>query len=424
MPALLKFIKAYFNVMVSTVGLLVINIMAFQGADHLRTSARDLYVAAREVIVASHALASATAAMEPAAGPAGPEAVAGPLTAPGDATAAVKAQALQEGLSAQFARIEKDYQEMNTKASGLQETITWITLIMVTLSATAGWIVARRSVRQKQEADKMIAEVVQVMGSVQNASAAVNQTARSLREQSTKVTSMVQNASVATSQGAGNMQSVSAAVEQLSSTNTHIHGQVHESTQIAERAIAQARQTDAQVKALDQVVSQISKQAASIRKITEQTNLLALNAAIESARAGEAGRGFAVVADEVRKLAMETGETTNAIMSQIQNVEQATQETARAMALITQIIMDMNTISGSIASAVTQQNSATQDISRNITQAAQGAGLISDNMREANTIAEQSGTMAAEVDQATHIVLGQATQLKQKLDVFLQKLNA
>ena len=109
-----------------------------------------------------------------------------------------------------------------------------------------------------------------------------------------------------------------------------------------------------------------------INDIAGQTNLLALNATIEAARAGEAGKGFAVVASEVKSLATQTAKATEDIGTQIAGIQNATQEAVAAIKGIGGTIASISEIATAIAAAVEEQGAATQEIARNVQQAAKG----------------------------------------------------
>ena len=107
-----------------------------------------------------------------------------------------------------------------------------------------------------------------------------------------------------------------------------------------------------------------------ITDIAEQTNLLALNATIEAARAGEAGRGFAVVAGEVKALSSQTAKATDEIGAQIAAMQGVTARSIEAIDGIEKTIREIGEITGAIATAVTEQGAATQEIARSVEVAA------------------------------------------------------
>jgi twitching motility protein PilJ len=99
--------------------------------------------------------------------------------------------------------------------------------------------------------------------------------------------------------------------------------------------ILEIRQTVAQttrkVKRLAESSQEISKIVALVSQIASRTNLLALNASIEAARAGVAGRGFAIVADEVRQLADKSAKSLKEIEQIVMQIQSDTGSVMTAM---------------------------------------------------------------------------------------------
>ena len=162
----------------------------------------------------------------------------------------------------------------------------------------------------------------------------------------------------------------------MAASIAEIGRQVQESSQISGEAVGQAQKTDERITKLAQAASRIGDVTQLITTIAEQTNLLALNATIEAARAGEAGKGFAVVAQEVKQLAAQTAKATSEISGQIAEMQAATQDSVTAIKEIGGTIGRISEIATTIAAAVEEQGAATQEITRNIQQAATGTAQV------------------------------------------------
>ncbi|MGL5806922.1 MAG: methyl-accepting chemotaxis protein, partial [Xenococcaceae cyanobacterium] len=118
--------------------------------------------------------------------------------------------------------------------------------------------------------------------------------------------------------------------------------------QAVERTVAgifQIRETVSEtarkVKRLAEASQEISKIVLLISQIAERTNQLALNASIQAAKAGEAGRGFAVVADEVRQLADRSAKSLKEIEQIVLQIQSETGSVMTAMEEGIQEVIDV-----------------------------------------------------------------------------------
>ncbi|GJD66649.1 hypothetical protein MPEAHAMD_6847 [Methylobacterium frigidaeris] len=221
-----------------------------------------------------------------------------------------------------------------------------------------------------------------------------------------------------------NVETVAAATEEMAISIREIARQVAHSAEMATNAVGRAWETDAVIAALAAGAERIGEVVALIQGIAGQTNLLALNATIEAARAGEAGRGFAVVAAEVKQLAGQTARATEEIGDQIARIQDATREAVAALSAIGGVIGEMSEIATGITAAMEQQGAATQEIARNVGEAAHGTQVVSTGIRDVRRDAEGAGEAAARVLAAAEALAGTATGLRGEVDAFLGGVKA
>jgi methyl-accepting chemotaxis protein len=231
-------------------------------------------------------------------------------------------------------------------------------------------------------------------------------------------------ATTASSEASANVREIAAAADELDSSVKEIDRQVAQSFAIANKAIDEAEQTNVAVKALNEAAGRIGNVVRLITDIAEQTNLLALNATIEAARAGDAGRGFAVVAGEVKGLAGQTAQATKDIGAQIAAMQHAMLRSIEAIAAIERTVREIGGISGTIATAVTQQGTATHRIARNAEIAAERTVESACEVERVSEAAADTRASAEAVRVVADDLSALAGRIRGQMDRFFRQLRA
>src|ERR1700737_4255595 len=263
-----------------------------------------------------------------------------------------------------------------------------------------------------------------IITSLSAASGDLEKTARTLTDNADNTTRLASVVANASENASNNVQAVASATEELASSVREISSQVQESSRVALSAVKQADETDGRINALSQAASRIGDVIKLITSVAEQTNLLALNATIEAARAGDAGRGFAVVAQEVKALASQTAKATDEIGIQISGIQAATQDSVLAIKEISGTIGRVSEIAAAIAAAIEEQGAATQEISRNVQQAAIGSTQVATSIADVNRGAGETGSASSQVLASAQLLSNESLHLKAEVEKFLDAAKA
>ena len=119
-----------------------------------------------------------------------------------------------------------------------------------------------------------------------------------------------------------------------------------------------------------------------------------------------------MVANEVKELAKETAKATEDISRKIELIQTDTKGAVDAIASITAVINEVNGISSTIAAAVEQQNATTNEMARNLSEAAHGSGEIVHNIAGVAEAAQNTTRGAQDTQKAAAELARMATSLR------------
>jgi len=265
---------------------------------------------------------------------------------------------------------------------------------------------------------RMILDINESAIQVASASEELNSTSQQITANSEETSAQADVVSKAAQTVSQNLQTVATGAEEMGASIKEIAKNATEAAKIATGAVKVAESTTATVSKLGESSTEIGQVIKVITSIAQQTNLLALNATIEAARAGEAGKGFAVVANEVKELAKETAKATEDISRKIEAIQTDTKEAVDAIASISGVIHQINDISSTIATAVEEQNATTNEMSRNVSEAAQGSGEITSNIGGVAEAAQGTTRGATDTQKASQQLVETSNQLRHLVEQF------
>lgn len=212
------------------------------------------------------------------------------------------------------------------------------------------------------------------------------------------------------------MVSAASTTEELSSSISAISVNTSNAGKVAADAVILTEKTNGIIQQLYTSSSDIGSVLKIIATIAEQTNLLALNATIESARAGEAGKGFAVVANEVKELAKQTGNATEEIANRIKNIQTDSNNAVEGISSIDKIVNKISEYQNTVSSAILQQTTAAQELSRTVQSTSEKSESIHRHMNELVAITKSSlGTAQGSQETSSELAI-EAKSLSNLLD--------
>jgi methyl-accepting chemotaxis protein len=286
------------------------------------------------------------------------------------------------------------------------------------LTARAGDLGSDEIARIGSAVDRTLVRIARVLTGIAETSTQLGGASTELRDLADRVATSANDASAqagmvssAASEVSRSVQSVAAGAEEMGASIGEISRNAHEAARVATDAVASVESTTGTMQKLGDSSREISEVVRLITSIAEQTNLLALNATIEAARAGDAGKGFAVVADEVKQLAQETARATGDIARRVDAIQEDTEQTHRSITGIASVISRINEFQTTIASAVEEQTSTTQDMNRNVSEAADGSGQIAQNIAGVASATASTAAAVTETQRRADALQAMSTQL-------------
>ena len=277
--------------------------------------------------------------------------------------------------------------------------------------------------KRLQMADAFEKEVQGISTIVSAAATQLHATVQSLTAVTDRATQETSDAVEIVNQTSQNVEIVAESTIQLSQSIQQIDNRVKESNGVVQQAVNESEHAKEFMSGLVEATNDIGSVAKMIAEIAKQTNLLALNATIEAARAGEAGAGFSVVASEVKNLAQDTAKATSQITDKIRVIQGVVNDAVANISTVSKTIRQVDEISESISSSISEQSDSIATIHQNVEGAAGKTVQTSQSIQRVAATAEETSHSTQDLLAAANDISQQSESLNSAVNQFLATIR-
>ena len=242
-----------------------------------------------------------------------------------------------------------------------------------------------------------ISQSAQSVGSASEELTAISQQMAGNAEETATQATVV---SAASEQVSKNVNVVAASSEEMLASIREIAKSANESARVARNAVGVADSTNSTIARLGDSSIEIGKVIKVITSIAQQTNLRHSTPPSKRRVRVKPAKLTAVVANEVKELAKEHAKATEEIGQEIEAIQGDSKAAVGAIGEVSTIINQINDLSITIASAVEEQTATTNEIGRNVTEAAKGTTEIARNITGVATAAKDTTSGANDTQKA------------------------
>ena len=259
----------------------------------------------------------------------------------------------------------------------------------------------------------MVRQVMEGADQLESASTALEQMSEDMAGDARRAVAQTHGISATGSELGQHVTDMAARMMESATTIRGVSQNTRKVADIATQATQIAASTTRVIEALVERSEEIGALIDLITGVTRQTHLLALNATIEAERSGDAGGRFAVVAAEVKELARTTARSAEDIARQVQAIQQSSGDSMEAIGQLAAIVREVGELTGSIATAVEQQDATQRHISESMASIANGSEGIVGAMAESAGVSDDISERANSVQRAARELSALAERLHQ-----------